>query len=96
LVCWPSPMIAWPARRPATLTPIPNTRPMDSGLTRYHPCNEDLLLGTPDMMVAAPDLRGDLFESNTGVICRMAVREVRYRNQSPLPAQFARAGRRRR
>ena len=49
-----------------------------------------------DMMVAAPDLRGDLFESNPGAICRMAVREVRYRNQSPLPAQLVRAGRRRR
>jgi hypothetical protein len=42
-----------------------------------------------DMMVAAPDLRSDLFKSNTGAICRMDICEVRYRNQSPLPAQFA-------
>ena len=40
-VC-PSPVMAWPAARPATRTPMPSTLPMDSGLTSIcHPCNTE-------------------------------------------------------
>ena len=52
--CWAaaeegSPLMAWPATRPATRIPIPSTRPMVCGLTSSDSSNGPALLLRPQI-----------------------------------------------